>query len=301
MPSRVYQSFIKGLIAPQTKNTISLILIWIVIIVSARYPDVPFALVVCMLLALFLQLLIFIILLRNYDWSIHKLIQTNVNKSTSAGKFLPEGWPISLLNTFALCCILFAMPYMNSAWKSTIVDAAMCVIVVGGALYYVYFTGKVIEERAQAKDIIDNLQQVMQSSDERNRALVAELFKRQFATVDKFASVQYEYGHDNRMLTASYGREAAKLVKQLAPDSKELAKCKEEIDRRYNNLISRLQAAYPTLPQVDISIYMYTVLGLSAKAMCVLLDMNIENIYNRRSRLKAKLKKGDEEFLKVFE
>ena len=42
---------------------------------------------------------------------------------------------------------------------------------------------------------------------------------------------------------------------------------------------------------------MYAVIGLSPRAMSVLLGMNIENVYNRKSRLKAKLRAGPAEFV----
>lgn len=41
--------------------------------------------------------------------------------------------------------------------------------------------------------------------------------------------------------------------------------------------------------------YMYAVIGLSPRAMSVLLGMNIENVYNRKSRLKAKLKTASDD------
>ena len=57
------------------------------------------------------------------------------------------------------------------------------------------------------------------------------------------------------------------------------------------------EQAYPQLSIQERTMYMYAVIGLSPRAMSVLLGMNIENVYNRKSRLKAKLRAGPAEFV----
>lgn len=57
------------------------------------------------------------------------------------------------------------------------------------------------------------------------------------------------------------------------------------------------EQAYPQLSIQERTMYMYAVIGLSPRAMSVLLGMNIENVYNRKSRLKAKLRAGSAEFV----
>lgn len=120
----------------------------------------------------------------------------------------------------------------------------MVVIVLCGLLYYVYIIGTSTREREQAELVIENLREIMRINDKHNQKVVAELFRQRFEAVDRFAEMRYECA-DDRQLNINYGKEAVRLVRNMALDSAELSKLKDEIDRSRNNLMSRLEQAYP--------------------------------------------------------
>ena len=62
----------------------------------------------------------------------------------------------------------------------------------------------------------------------------------------------------------------------------------------------RLDQEFPQLSKTERLIFMYAVIGLSPRAMSVLLDISIESVYNRKSRLKAKLKSGSAELAEAL-
>ncbi len=191
---------------------------------------------------------------------------------------------------------LFLLPWLGASIKNVLADVGMVVIVLCGLLYYVYIIGAAAREREQAELVIENLREIMRTNNEQNQKVVAGLFRQRFEAVDKFAAMRYECS-DDRQLNVNYGKEAVRLVRNMALDSAELTKLKGEIDSSRNNLMSRLEQAYPQLSIQERTMYMYAVIGLSPRAMSVLLGMNIENVYNRKSRLKAKLRAGPAEFV----
>ncbi|MCM1021367.1 MAG: hypothetical protein NC343_03845 [Muribaculum sp.] len=156
------------------------------------------------------------------------------------------------------------------------------------------------DEVLQAQLTLVDLQRIMKADSERNQAAVAKLFRRQFEIVDKFAAMRYEC-EDERKLAVNYGREAIKLVKSLEPNTVELTELEQYINEHYDNLISKLDSAFSQLSNMERNIFMYAVIGLSPRAMSVLLNLPIDSIYNRKSRLKTKLKSGPEELKFIFD
>ncbi len=285
--------FVCGLSKKHTVRAINFMLLWCFIIGIVTYPDIPITieLLLCGLLLLYIAATV--LYLKINCKSIKKACLKQTDKSKN---MIIKDISIDIIREALFWGTLFLLPWLGASIKNILADVGMVVIVLCGLLYYVYIIGAAAREREQAELVIENLREIMRTNNEQNQKVVAGLFRQRFEAVDKFAAMRYECS-DDRQLNVNYGKEAVRLVRNMALDSAELTKLKGEIDSSRNNLMSRLEQAYPQLSIQERTMYMYAVIGLSPRAMSVLLGMNIENVYNRKSRLKAKLRAGSAEFV----
>lgn len=73
------------------------------------------------------------------------------------------------------------------------------------------------------------------------------------------------------------------------------------LDKYDKGIMRRFREAMPDLKQVDYKLFLYSALGFSSVVICQLLDEEkIEAVYNRKYRLKAKIKECAPEAASVF-
>ena len=137
-----------------------------------------------------------------------------------------------------------------------------------------------------------------------DQKIINDIFRRQFSAIDRLAAIRYEAA-DEKTLSKNYAREAARMVRELEPNSSEIARLKQYIDSTRGNLITRFETAFPDLSGYYYPLFLYTAIGLSPRAMSVLFDLPVETIYNRKSRLKNIISTADTpdraDFLAAFE
>lgn len=63
------------------------------------------------------------------------------------------------------------------------------------------------------------------------------------------------------------------------------------VDRHLDGLMSSLKTDLPNVTKNDYRIFLFTVLGFSAKSISVFEDVEIDKVYRRKYSLKKKLEK----------
>lgn len=90
------------------------------------------------------------------------------------------------------------------------------------------------------------------------------------------------------------GKRTAKEIKAFIKDvflnTNTIENIVKTINRHTDNLIKKFYHCYPKLKEDEYRLYIFSVAGLSASALSLIFDENKEVIYNRKSRLKAKIK-----------
>ena len=121
---------------------------------------------------------------------------------------------------------------------------------------------------------------------------------------DKFKNIEYlcsTYQENNSKQTAERIME---LITSFNSDESLFNKIEFNINSNSDNLLVDLKAELPNIKDLDYKLYVYTILGFSGTSIALMLNKNRDVIYNRKSRLKAKLKslspEKSERFLSKF-
>ena len=118
---------------------------------------------------------------------------------------------------------------------------------------------------------------------------IDQLFEQRFATIDQLCSSYYEYqgtAHEKQKLY----KDAMNLVVNLGNDPKTLQEVEKFVNTYKDHLMERFRQTFPDLKPQDYQLYLYVVAGFSARAISIFMNEKLDVVYNRKSRLKRKLK-----------
>lgn len=88
-------------------------------------------------------------------------------------------------------------------------------------------------------------------------------------------------------------REVRSVVEGLRNDPVERQKLEDSLNLRYDGVMTRLRAAFPSLKEEDYLLYMFTAAGFSSTTVSTLLGREKTAVYNRLYRLKERIKASD--------
>lgn len=185
------------------------------------------------------------------------------------------------------------------AWFAVVCLALLFVLL--SALLCIHFK----KQKRQMLDVIENsscLQQDLKmkqdEADELRRSVDA-LFSGRFAYIEQICTSYYECHGTSRELKRIYS-EAISSIDELRADSATLKKLEDYINAYKDNAAARFKVSFPAAKPADVILFMYIVAGFSARTISVLLGEELPVVYNRKSRLKAKigsLQTGERDFL----
>ncbi len=165
-------------------------------------------------------------------------------------------------------------------------------------------------KRIQKQEIEENMALVM---DLRNKLtsnedvllnqqnIIEQLFSSHFETINLLSSSYYEYQGMNNEKNNIY-RRVIELINCIGTDKRTINDMVEFINKYRDNLMTKFIQEFPQIKTSEKMLFMYIVLGFSARAISIFMNENIDVVYNRKSRLKQRIIKSNapnkESFLK---
>lgn len=130
------------------------------------------------------------------------------------------------------------------------------------------------------------------SETEKLRLLVNNLFASHFETLNKLGNEYYECldGSNPQIFYRNLEKEINKLHR---PDF--IENLEKIVNECRNGAIDRLKSI-SSLTRDEITFLTLTIAGLSPRAICLILDYKVKSIYTRRTRIKEKIEKSNNEY-----
>ncbi|MCM1151978.1 MAG: hypothetical protein NC322_08075 [Alistipes senegalensis] len=118
--------------------------------------------------------------------------------------------------------------------------------------------------------------------------LTQQLFKEKFEFIDKLGNTYYERHNTPAEREAIYN-EVKREIDNLGTDKKTIAELEKIVNSCKSGIMRKLREELPTLKETDFQLLCYFYAGFSFRAISIFTKDKIENIYNRKSRLRAKI------------
>lgn len=84
-------------------------------------------------------------------------------------------------------------------------------------------------------------------------------------------------------------KEVQRIVKSFSADANTFAEIEKLVDQENKNILQQIRQEFPQIKEVDYKFLCYSLAGFSSRAISLLLNESVDNIYQKRSRWKAKL------------
>lgn len=139
--------------------------------------------------------------------------------------------------------------------------------------------------------LANNLTEKIRLQADQNMAIkdsLHELLRNRLNDINELCLTYYEY----KGTVKEQKKISDKVKLQIEEFGKEgsIQELAKHINKYTDNIIDKFYAEFPDLKENEYRLYLYSVAGFSAKTISLLIDEKIEVVYNRKSRLKAKIK-----------
>ena len=125
----------------------------------------------------------------------------------------------------------------------------------------------------------------------RNRDQLLGLFSKQFSTLDSLF-VTYFSGQNIMYEKNAIYKEVQRIVKSFSSDQSTFLEIENLVNQEYDGILVNLRQDFPTMKEVDYRLFCFTAVGFSSRAISLLVDETVENVYQKRTRWKSKIEKS---------
>ena len=175
--------------------------------------------------------------------------------------------------------------------KSLLIIAAIIVIcIIGGLICFIYYRR---EQRIKSEEM-NKLLALLSENEMSNRQLKAkmsDLMRNNFNTINRLCYEYFEKSDTNFLKRSIYAKVEQEIDKLKSQE--QLADLEKFLDEYCDGLITRLTSQLPQLSDAEKQLLVYLYSGLSARTICILMDIQLKTFYMRRLRLKNKIAESD--------
>ena len=186
--------------------------------------------------------------------------------------------------------------------RSSRIIFLMCIIIISFVFlilfYLAYRYHCKTQERIECNIVIaQNFRELfLKKESEYNtlHSLLIEKFRSEFSILDNLC--QEVYAGENQMaVRRRLSTAVANLIEEFSNDKK-LIQLEQSVNRVCCNIMAEFRYDFPNLREMDYKLFLYTILGFSASTITMFLkESKISSIYERKRRLKDRIKKSEKE------
>lgn len=157
--------------------------------------------------------------------------------------------------------------------------------------------------RKKERDMMLLVSQIHELSLEKDSAIneftcrIENLYETKMKFIDSLCEKYYSY---NGSVRDKYVLEEIDNMIASISDDNEIATLESIIDAFNDNVMQHIKETFPRIKEKDYRFLCYWYAGFSTWTMSLLLNERIENIYNRKSRLRKKFEETDSEYRDLF-
>lgn len=170
-----------------------------------------------------------------------------------------------------------------------VVVVAVMVVLVGAYVSYCYIRRQRLQIEKNIA-IADSLKEVLETRNANHDTMILELISDRFEILDNLCRVMYENGNSVQA-KRRVSKEVDNLINQFSKDDGKISELSNYVDKHYDNIMSKFKADFPNLIKNDYLLFLYSIYGFSSSAIALFLGLdNVTGVYDRRKRLKGKIK-----------
>ncbi len=154
---------------------------------------------------------------------------------------------------------------------------------------------KTAELRRKEKSFVldvQNLKDELRSRDKAAALIVSDLIGKKYEIIDRLCSTYYSTSQTPKSQKQILS-EIKKQIDGLLSNELGLEELETYVNKYTGDLVARAREQYPDLRNRDINLLLYLMVGFSTRTIGVFIGEKPDVVYNRKSRLKSRIKETD--------
>lgn len=127
---------------------------------------------------------------------------------------------------------------------------------------------------------------------------IDRLFGEQFTTLEILVNTYLDHEGTDKSSTLILHKVEALIEEFRNP--KKLKNLESIINESKHNIVARLREQIPSIKEADVQLFIYLCAGFSLRVIKLFMKEKLENIYNKKSRLKSKIQRSNAPDVKDF-
>ena len=138
---------------------------------------------------------------------------------------------------------------------------------------------------------INILKNKFHDNDERKSIILEKLFKEKWTTLNMLC-VEYFEKSSTQKLRDSFIRKIESEIKNIGSIDG-LSQIEKEVDKYMDGIVGKMRNECPSIKASDLTLFSLMCAGFSVKAMCLILNIQSNNLYVKKNRLIKKIRETD--------
>ena len=172
-------------------------------------------------------------------------------------------------------------------------------VIVLGVICYV--TARIVRKQKSELDrkmmLVEQLREMVSQADKdssKSSELIKILMASRYELLREFSSIMQQ-SKDESMAQRRIAESVTVLIKELSQGGEKIKELEHQVDAVYDNLFSDFRRDLPDLKDADYRLYLFSILGFKSGSVSLFLNVdNVTSVYDRKRRLKDKIKELDE-------
>ncbi len=129
---------------------------------------------------------------------------------------------------------------------------------------------------------------------------IRNLLETRFKEVDSLCRKVYEH-KNTKSLRTKISTEIDRLISDMSSNDARIMELETFVNSNYSDVMSKFRCDLPNLKRADYLLFLYSILGFSIGAIALFLnEEKLEAVYNRKARLKHKIKSLNSENARLY-
>lgn len=171
-------------------------------------------------------------------------------------------WTVCILSICLIFGIVAVYAYRRIQWKNAEVD-------------------KYMNLACEIQDVLENRNTEMSR-------LVRQLFRDKFSLIDKLGCTYYERQNTPTEQTAIYHDVKSEIL-NWGTDKHTKIELERIVDLCLDGIMQKIRSQIPDMKAADYDLFCYLCAGFSYRTISIFMQTKVENVYNRKSRLKVQI------------
>ena len=165
-------------------------------------------------------------------------------------------------------------------------------------LYIIYSRRKYIQQNREIERYIDAIDSLNKYKED-NQTILSESLIAQFELINQLCQTYYEHNGSSKQQSAVF-KEVKVRINDICNNDKHFETLSTSVNNYNDDILTKLKQDFPNLTSNEYKLACYMCVGFSTQALCLFFNCNEDSIYNRKARLREKIKNKESEHKQLY-